>query len=572
MTRKILEKTVHWRLFLVLAIFFVAALLIFVRLFSLQIVNYRELAAIAAKQQGIGGALPRRGTIYFQDKDGKLQAAALNKNLYTISASLKEMEDIETASVSLAEALGVPVNEVYGRLSLGGGYRIIARKIDEATAVKVRALGIKGIGITGESRRVYPSSSLAAHVLGFVQFDQDEETGQYGVERKYDSELSGEIGFLEGTRSSFDYLAGLGKRIVNPSADGRDVVLTVDFNIQKRVEERLTRLSAQWSAESGMITVLDPTTGRILAHAALPTFDPNSPSSVSNLKDFLNPMVEANYELGSVMKPVTMASAVNEGLIDPETHYVDTGEVRIGGYVIRNYDGKANGRQTMTQVLEKSLNTGAVFVEQKLSHKKFAEYLGRFGFGEKTGVDLPGEVRGNISNLSAMRDIDFATASFGQGVAVSPLQVMMAVSAIANGGNLMKPYVVEKVVDQAGAETVGRPEVRRRVLSLETSKTLSRMLVSVTRNGFDNRAGVKGYFVAGKTGTAQIPSESGRGYSDEVIHSFVGYAPAFSPRFLIFIQLNKPRGVNFASTSLSPAFHDLAAYILNYYSVPPDER
>lgn len=571
MGRHIAAKTIHWRLFLVLFIFSVLGLAIIGRLFTLQIIRHREFKEAQAKQEGVNGILPRRGTIYFQNREGKLQAAGINKNLYTVIASPKDIVDPALTAAELAPILAMPAEELAKKLSGTALHRIIARKLEETAALKVQNLKIKGIGMIGESRRIYPSASMAAHVLGFVKFESDVETGQYGIERVYEEALRGTAGILDGVEQSGGLFSSLSRRITNPSPNGKDVLLTVDFNIQREAEARLFELMEKWGAESGTATVVDPMTGKILALAAFPAFDPNNPGGVASLSHFLNPIVEANYELGSVMKPVTMAAALNEGVITPETKYEDSGEMRIKGSTIKNYDGKANGVQTMTQVLEKSLNTGAVFAERELGHEKFLEYLKKFGFGERTEVDLPGEVRGNISNLIYDREIEFATASFGQGIAVSPLQMIMAASAIANGGNLMRPYIVEKVRDEAGVEEMTSPEVRRRVITPSASEAVSKMLVSVTRHGFDNRANVKGYFVAGKTGTAQIPNQNGKGYSDEVIHSFVGYAPAFKPKFLIFLQLNRPKGVNFASASLTPAFHDLAAYILRYYDVPPDE-
>lgn len=547
---------------------------VILRLFYLQIMQYREFSGIAARQAQNGElATPRRGAIYFQDKNGNLQAAALNKNLYTLSAVPKDIQDPAIAAQELAPLMVLDEKIIREKLSrLNDTYEIIARKVDDETALKIRLLGLRGIYLEIESRRIYPGGDLASHILGFVKFDNDKESGQYGIERFFQRELAGEDGLWEGIDNSLSSIWMVSKRILNPPKDGKSVVLTIDYNIQRKAEEKLKFLMEKWKPENGSITIVDPMTGKILALAASPAFDPNNYGKIADVGVFLNHVVESTYELGSVMKPITMASAINENAIKPDTTYVDSGEVRIKGYTIKNYDLKAHGKQTMTGVLEKSLNTGAVFAEQKLGNDKFLDYIKNFGFGEKTGIELPGEVMGNISNLKTGRDIEFATASFGQGIAVSPLQMIMAESAVANGGNLMKPYIVEKIVDDSGAEQIFGPEVRRQVISKETSETVSKMLVSVTRQGFENRAGVKGFFVASKTGTAQVPNTNGRGYSADVIHSFMGYAPAFGPKFLIFIQMNRPKGVNFASTSLSPTFHDLAEYILNYYEVPPDEK
>lgn len=372
--------------------------------------------------------------------------------------------------------------------------------------------------------------------------------------------------------SNENFWAAIGNRIVHPPARGSDAVLTVDINIQKKAEEVLEAAYKKWSPRSAALLVTDPATGKILALSGLPTFHPGEFSKEKDFSVFLNPLAEASYEPGSVVKPITLASALEEGKIKPEMTYEDVGFARIGSHTIKNFDGKAYGIQTMSQILEKSLNVGAVFVSRLLGQEKQYDYLKRFGFGKKTGVDLPGEITGNITNLEQGREIDFASASFGQGIAVTPLQLASAIGAIANHGNTVKPFVVEKIIDNSGNETKKEPEIIRRVVSEKTAEEITKMLVSVVRNGFENRAGVKGYFVAGKTGTAQIPRRDGRGYSNQVVHTFVGYAPAFKPRFLILLQLNEPAGNRFASNTLTPAFHDLTEYILNYYEVPPDEK
>ena len=308
-----------------------------------------------------------------------------------------------------------------------------------------------------------------------------------------------------------------------------------------------------------------------MALANQPGFDPNEFFKEKDYSVFINPLVESMYELGSVVKPITIAAALNEGIIKPESTYNDEGVVSMAGYTMENADGKKHGVQTMTQVLEKSLNTGAVHVSKLLGKDRQWSYFKKFGFGSKPGVDLPGEISGNISNLDHGREIDFATASFGHGIALTSIQLAAAIGAIANKGILMKPFIVEKIIDNSGNETVHKPEISAEVISPETAETLTKMLVSVVKNGYDNRAGVNNYFIAGKTGTAQIPKKDKRGYSDDVVHSFVGYAPAFKPRFLVFFQLVKPQA-RFAATTLPPHFKELANFILNYYEVPPDEK
>lgn len=559
---------------LILLFFLAASAALLGRLFLLQIIQHRDYVRLASRQHGVSQELAsERGVIFAADKTGEQIPLALNKIYRVLIASPKLIKDPEAAARRITDAFGLDEDEAKRKLSkTGDPYEVLARKIELEQADAFMADPIPGIFFEDEQRRIYPNGRLASNLLGFVSVEGAEEAGRYGIERFYNSELAGAKGILLGVKDASGFLIALGKRVFHPPKNGSSVTLTVDSNIQRKAEEVLAKLREKWGGASGLILVTDPMTGRILAEAVAPGFDPNAFSKEPDFGVFLNPAVELSYELGSVMKPITMAAGLEEGAVKPDSTYYDTGEVRIGGYTIRNFDNKGYATQTMTQVLEKSLNTGAVHVARLLGREKQREYLERFGFGEKTGIDLPGEVAGNISNLESGREIDFATASFGQGIAVTPLGLARAIGAIANGGTLMEPYAAERITDDSGNAVLREPRPVRRVISKETSEALSKMLVSTVRNGFENRAGIKGYFVAGKTGTAQIPRKDGRGYSDAVIHTFVGYAPAFDPKFLILLQLNEPSSNRFAANTLTPAFHDLAEFILNYYEIPPDEK
>ena len=560
-----------------LLLFFFSALfgILATRLFLLQIVGHRAYAAMAARQHRVRTEIaPERGAIYVRDKTGARIPIATVRTFTNIAVSPREVAEPEAVVSVLIEALGVDAASLAAVLSKHDDpYEIIARKVNAATANRIALRNLKGVHLEEEVRRWYPYDSLAAHVIGFTGVEYGKEEGRYGIERYYEHELTGNIGFLEGLRDATGFLLGLGRRIVRPPKDGHDLVLTIDLHIQEQAEGVLQRVAEKWGAESGSLLVVDPKSGKVLALAAIPTFNPNDFSSVGDIGIFLNPVAQTTFEPGSVLKPITMAGALDRGLVNPMTTYTDSGSVRIGAYTIKNFDGNAYGVQTMTQVLEKSLNTGMVHVARILGQEGQHSYFERFGFGEHTGIDLPGEVPGNISNMSTGREIDLATVSFGQGVAVSPLQVAMAIAAIGNDGVLMRPYVVEEIIDDSGNVVMIAPERVRQAVSPETAETLTKMLVAAVRGGFENRAGVKGYFVAGKTGTAQIPRKDRRGYLDDrFIHTFVGYAPAFDPKFLVYLQLNEPKGNRFAANTLTPAFHDLAEFILNYYGVPPDEQ
>ena len=268
-----------------------------------------------------------------------------------------------------------------------------------------------------------------------------------------------------------------------------------------------------------------------------------------------------------------MAMGLDTGKITPQTTYIDTGKVRIASYTIQNSDGKANGKQAMTDVLDKSLNTGVIFIERKVGLDNFRKYVKDFGFGMLTGIELDTETTGNISALNTKNEIYFATSSFGQGITVTPLQMVLAYAAIANGGRMMQPYIVHKILKPDGNVIETKSKEIRRVISEHSAAILSGMLVSVVREGHGKRAGVKGYYVAGKTGTAQVPRKDGKGYEKNTsIGSFAGFAPVDNPRFAMLVKIDHPRDVEWAESSAAPLFGDLAQFLLSYYEVPPDEK
>jgi len=307
-----------------------------------------------------------------------------------------------------------------------------------------------------------------------------------------------------------------------------------------------------------------------LAMADKPTFDPNNYSDYPTAL-FLNKGVQEVFEPGSSYKPITMAMGLDLAKVTPQTTFTDEGFIKAAEYTIRNFSNKVFGLQTMSQVLEKSINTGAMFVENSVGDDNFLNYTINTGFGQRTGIDLPGEVNGDITNLYSGRKINYLTASFGQGIAVTPIQLINAYSAIANGGKLMRPYVVEKIVKEGGEETVTKPEIISIPFSKKTSDKLKTMLVGVVDNGFD-KAKIKGYDIAGKTGTAQIPDGKG-GYDEkEFIHDFLGFAPGLDPKFVILIKMDRPKGIQFAADSLSPTFREVAQFLINYYKIPPTRK
>ena len=328
---------------------------------------------------------------------------------------------------------------------------------------------------------------------------------------------------------------------------------------------------AKYGADGGSVIIMEPKTGAILAMCSNPDYDGNEYQKVKDIKVFTNPAVFSQYEPGSIFKVLTMAMALDQEKITPQTTYDDTGQVKIADRTMENSDHKANGAQTMTQVLEKSLNTGAIFVMRKIGPDLFADYVKEFGFGEKTGLELTGESKGDIKNLMTkpVHELYAATASFGQGLSVTPIQMVSVFSAIANNGILMKPYLVKEIIKPDGAKIETSPKVIRRVISEKAATILGGMMVNVVENGHGKKAAVKGYYVGGKTGTAQVAKKGG--YEDNInIGSFGGFAPIDDPKFVMLVRIDRPRNVEWAESSAAPLFGQLAEYMLNYWQIPKE--
>jgi cell division protein FtsI/penicillin-binding protein 2 len=521
--------------FLIAGVFLIYGSIIF-NLYRLQIQKGDYYTVRAQLQAANERSDLVRGNIYFTDKYSNLIPAAMNKEHPVIFAVPQDIEDVETTAALLSPIIGVEIDRLRTVLSKPNDlYELLAVKVAEETAAKVQSLGLTGIYVDRQNFRFYPFGSLAAQLLGFMGLnDQDNKLmGRYGLERYFDDELS-----------------------------RRDLILTVDRNIQSQAEEVLKNFMENYGASGGTVIVQNPKSGAILALGNYPNFDPNEYSEYP-IGSYLNPAIEFRYEPGSVFKVITMAAGIDAGRITPATKYYDAGFVTLDGWTIKNWDFDkkgAYGWATMTKALEHSINTGAVFAEQKTGHDNFYNYLLKFGFNELTGIALPGEVTGNLKNLkTGFRNINFATASFGQGVAVAPMALINAVSAIANDGVLMKPRLIK---DE-------KPEVIRRVISSETAKAVTQMMVLAVKSA--QVAQIPNYTIAGKTGTAFIPDLKRGGYTEEVINTYVGFVPASDPAFTILIKIDKPRGAPVAALTVVPAFRELAQFILNYYGIGPDD-
>ncbi len=518
-------------------------------LYTLQLQKGEYFLARAESQYISPTALKaERGAIYFEDKNGNRLPAAINKKFSVIYAVPKVIDDAQETANAVAPILKLKVSDLEKKFSKkDDAYEALVKKADSAMVASVNDLKLKGIYVEAVPERFYPFGKFAAHVLGYFGPNKNDagESGFYGLEQFYNEELTGRVGEVnEG-------------EIVEPVA-GDNIITTIDPNIQTQAERIIEDLVVKFKATGGSVVVEDPKTGKILTMASVPEFDPNTYAK-SPLKSFLNPAAQELYEPGSVFKIITMAAGIDAGKITPETTFFDSGVLMVSGKKIQNWDHKGHGTITMTNVIEKSVNTGAAFAERETGHTIFKNYLHKFGFGEKTGIDLPGEVKGDLRNLHETAPaVAFATASFGQGVAVTSLEMINAFAAIANGGKLMRPYL--------NAEFSSK-EVRR-VISPATAKAVTQMMISAVDKA--EVAKINGYTIAGKTGTAQVPDLTRGGYTDRVINTYIGFGPTEDPRFVILIKLNEAEGAPLAGISVVPAFRELAEFILNYYAVSPD--
>ena len=567
------EQEIVKRIRIIFLIFFLGAASLLARLFFLQVVSGPYYKAQAARQQNFSEILdPLRGDIYLKERSGGLVPLASTKEGYFLFINPKKLSNPDDVFEKISKIVSLDGSDFFERAAKKDDpYEVVAHKLDREQVGKIEKLKLENVGIAPEEWRVYPAKSLASHVIGFLGYKDDKLEGRYGVERYFEDVLKGQSGQVSGSRSAGGILLELGRRFFSPPEEGYDVVLTLEPNVEVFLEKKLKEVQEKWQPARGGAIIMEPNTGKILAMAAFPNFDPNAYGKIESLNVFINPHVENVFEFGSVFKTLTMAAGLDSGAVTPETTYFDKGYLELDGFTIRNFDAKGRGEVTMQKVLNESLNTGAAFVAAKLGKERMRNYFTSYGLGEKTGIMLPGEVKGNLLNLNSTREVEYATASFGQGISTTPLEFARAASSLANGGKIMKPYIIEKIIRPGREDIVFGPEEVRKVINSETSDTISKMLAQVADDALlGGTVKLKHWTAAAKTGTAQIPNKDGKGYSEEYLHSFLAYAPAFNSKFLLFMYIEKPQGIRYASQSLGPYYDDIMQFLLTYYDVPPD--
>lgn len=557
-----------WRVKLVSFFFLFIFLLIIVRLFWWQIIKSGEITIRGFSQYTRTSTLwPERGEIRTQD-NFPLVSNDLN---FLLFANPREIKDKNITTQLLAPLLEIETASVSARLSQDLSWVSIKNRIDKTTKEKIESLKLSGFGFERQYFRFYPESSMAAHLVGFVGKKEDgEDIGYFGLEGYYDRELRGRPGKIREVRDAQNRPILIASRSIEERVDGQGLVLNIDRRIQFIVEEKLKEGIERYQAKGGTVVVMDPKTGGILASSSFPSYISAKYESTDSAY-FKDPFISDNWEPGSIFKPLIMAAALNENVVSADTRCDSCrGPVTIVDYTIRNWNNKYFPDTTMTEVIEHSDNTGMVFVGRRLGLEKLYAYLEKFGIGQGTNIDLQGEAYLLLRPRDKWYPIDLATAAFGQGIAATPVQILTAISSIANGGKLMEPHVVSKIVASNGREVVIRPKVVREVVAPETTKIITEMMVNSVEKGEARWAKPKGWRIAGKTGTSQIPI-AGHYDPNRTVASFVGFAPADDPKFAMIVKINEPTTSVYGSETAAPIFFKIAKELLIYYNIPPKE-
>ena len=576
----------EWRLKILPLIFFLVGAAVIARLFYWQILKGEELAAIAEKQHFESLEIPAlRGEI--KASDGGLIVG--NQSSFLVYAEIPKLEKkpseiaqklapilAKTERSTGSAEIDFKAKEAEKRKEIQTDLERenlvwvpLAHKVEDRIKREIEDLGLLGIGFEREDSRSYPEASMAAHLLGFVGSDeQGKDQGYFGLEGKYNLELRGRPGFLRQEKDAQGRPILLGKIRAQPTENGRILVLGLSRTAQFIVEKKLEEGIEKYGAKSGSVIVMDPKSGQILAMASFPAYDPAS-FFLYDKNLYPNPAVSFSYEPGSTFKVMVMAAALDEDAVKPETKCDKcSGPRTIGDYTIKTWNDKYYPQTTMTEVLEHSDNVGMVFVSEKLGLEKLYRYLLDFGFGQPTGIDLQEEESPVLRPKGEWRPIDLATAAFGQGIAITPIQMLRAVGAIANEGKLMEPHVVKEVVDESGKVMKIQPKVVHQVVSLKTAKVLTEMLINAVEKGEAKWAKPEGYRIAGKTGTAQIPI-AGHYDKDKTIASFVGFAPADDPKFVMLVTLLEPTSSPWGSETAAPLWFSISRDLFNYLGITP---
>lgn len=559
---------------IVQVLYLMILIVVLARLFYWQIIKYDELIAKAEGQHlKVNKITSPRGIIY--SSDGSVLVS--NKPSYLFYGLPKVVKDKNQLASDVSSILKSEnyerkkfKDELVEKLSQDLFWTILVQNVDIVEKIKLEKLNLEGVGFQSDLSRYYPEGSSSAHILGFVGQDpQGKPTGYFGLEGYYNGELKGVEGQLTEERDAMGLPILIGKFFAKAPIKGHDLILHIDRTIQFIAEQNLKEGIAKYGAKAGLVVVMDPRTGGILAMASFPNYDPASYPSYPR-EYYKNPIVADSYEPGSTFKAFVMAAAINEKLVKPETACEDCdGPVQIGGFLIRTWNNKYYPETTMVDTLVHSDNTGMVFVGKKLGIDKLFNYIEKFGFGNLTKIDLQDESSPDIRDRDEWKDVDLATASFGQGIAVTPIQMVKGLAAIANGGLLLEPHMVKQIKTHDKVIEI-KPKVENSPITHESAKIITEMLVQAVDRGEARVFKPKGFKIAGKTGTAQIPLQ-GHYDLNKTIASFVGFAPADDPKFVMLVLYDQPTASVYGSETAAPTFFAIAKELFTHYNIAPEE-
>jgi len=543
-----------------LTLFLLAFAVIMVRLVWIQVVQAPALTRAATAQRLRDIELPpRRGTIY--DREG--EPLAVSTAARTVFASPNLIKDKTGTARALALTLGGDESKYLLKLERESGFVYVERKVDLARAEALEDLELEGIGFTDDFRRLYPSGELACQVLGFVGIDDE---GLSGLEAQYDDVLAGRAGVVLGERDPQGRPIPGGIQKVFDPVHGHDVVLTIDKDIQYQAQIEITEAVEKWGARAGSVVIMNPKNGEIYAMASAPGFNPNQYGKAKPQATRNRPVTDA-YEPGSTLKCLTASAVVDKGLYTPTSKFSLPSTIRVGGRTIHESHGRGAVRWTLTQIVTNSSNVGTVKLGLKLGEEGLYESFSAFGLTEKTGVDFPGETTGWLPPPDQWSPSSIGNIPFGQGVSVTPLQLVRAVGAIANDGQLTTPHFLLDIPQSSERMPVWSS---RQAISAKTSQAVTQMLRAVVTEGTGKAAKVPGYAVAGKTGTAQKAQSGGRGYTGgKYVGSFIGYLPADDPQVLVFVTLDEPTNGIYGGTIAAPTFSKLSQFTVSHLKIPP---
>ncbi len=563
------------RAHLIILAWFLVALLIVGRAFYVQVVRHGYYVDLANRQYISSSPVNfDRGTVYFSHRLGDLVPGAQLKTTYRVAIDPSVIVNPIDMYEKLSQHIALDKEDFIMRASKEDDpYEEIAKDVSSEAIGQLRLLKIAGVSFIKDNKRSYPQEDIGSKILGFVGNNGVKVQGQYGIERYYNDVLE-----RAASDQSVNFFAQLFADVEKTSVSNADktegdIILTVDAEVERALHATLVETKRQWNSDTIGGIIMDPRDGRILAMETLPSFDPNTYSQVKDASQFLNQNISGVYEMGSIIKPLTMAAAIDSGAVnEATTTYNDTGFRDLNGYKVKNFDGKPRGPGTSMQtILDKSLNVGIVFLVEQLGTKRFQEYFKSYGLGDETGIDLPGEASGLTRNLDSKVLVDSATAGFGQGIAITPIQTIRALATLGNGGKLVSPHVVDSIIYQDGTTKKIGQDPPEQILKPDTSERITRMLVHVVdvalQNGEDK---MEHYSIAAKTGTAQEAKPGGGYYDDRYLHSFFGYFPAYDPKYIIFLYHTNPKGAEYASATLTDPFFKLVKFLISYYEVPPD--